>query len=51
MHGLEEKVWHMMKEEERVQLTRLIRKYKTLMKESLEEYQNSKNSSSEDLQS
>lgn len=51
MHGLEEMVWHMMKEEERVQLTRLIRKYKTLMKESLEEYQNSKNSSSEDLQS
>lgn len=39
MHGIEEKVWHMMKEEERTQLTKLIRNYKELMKEALQQYQ------------
>lgn len=39
MHGIEEEVWHMMKAEERTQLTKLIRKYKELMKEALQQYQ------------
>lgn len=51
MYGLEEKVWHTMKAEERSQLIRLIIKYKNLMREALQEYQRQNNSSSEDMQS
>lgn len=38
MHKLEETVWHRMSEEERMQITRLLCKYKTLLAEALQNY-------------
>lgn len=39
MHGLEERVWHMMEVDEREKLVRLLGKYKDLMREAVEAHQ------------
>ena len=38
MHKLEENVWHMMSEEERIQIIKLLYKYKALLSEALQNY-------------
>ncbi len=39
MHRLEERVWHMMAADERVQLVQLLSKYRDLMREALQSHQ------------
>lgn len=41
MHGLEEEVWHTMEVHERLELVRLLSKYKDLMRDALQTYQKS----------